>query len=508
MSSAATVADTRVHPGTVGIRFLKDLPQTLIGLPALLALTSKVGWGTITLIALAAALVLGLTQWIAWSRFRYGLGASEVLIESGLFSRNRRSIPFERIQDLDIEQGPLHRLFGLAKVKVETGAGGKDEGVLDSVTLAEADRLRRAIRAGRTAAAAADGGVPVEAAEPESHVVFAMSPGRVLLSGLFNFSLVWVAGLFGLLQSFEPLIPFDIYDPGRWLGLVDAGAERFTAGAIAAVLIVALALGVVTGIIRTLSLDWNFRLLGEGRRLRRMAGLFTRREGVIPKRRVQLALVRTGPLRQALGISELSLQTLGSTKGQGGLQRVAPFARADEIGRVMAELPRLRLPGGEPLTPVSSRHILRTALRTTLGPALAILGTAARQPEALYALPLLPLLLVGAVLRRRFHRYGIADGLLFVEAGWWRRQVWAVPMGSAQSVSIRRSWLQRRLGLATLAVDTAGAPALGGPKVVDLPTETAFALRDRILVQLSGRRPEPLNPLPSQLGGSAIGEVR
>ena len=477
MTEAAAIADTRVHPGTIAIRYVKDLPQTLIGLPAVFALMSDTGWSYIVPIALTAALVLGLTQWLAWSRFRYGLGASELLIESGLLSRNRRSIPFERIQDLDIEQGPLHRLFGLAKVKVETGAGGKDEGVLDSVTLAEADRLRRVIRAGQGRAEAA-----VEAAaEPSDRVVFTMSPRRVFVSGLFNFSLIWVAGLFGLLQTFEPLIPFDVRDPGRWLGLVESGQERFTAGAIAAVLLVALGLGVITGILRTLSRDWNFRLSAEGKRLRRTRGLFTRTEAVIPKRRVQLALLRTGPLRQAVGVGELFVQTLGSSKGQGGLQSVAPFARSPEIERVVEELPGLHLPGDAPLARVSTRSLVRSAIQSLTGPTIAIAATATQRPEALAFLPILPVLLAGAVLRRRFHRYGRSGELLFVQAGWWRRQLWAVPIANVQSASISRSLLQRWLGLATLALDTAGAPTFGGPRIVDIRVETARALRDDIL---------------------------
>lgn len=483
MSDAAAVADTRVHPGTIAIRYAKDLPQTLIGLPAVLALMSDTKWPVILLIALVAAAVLGLVQWLLWSRFRYGLGPSELLIESGLLSRNRRSIPFERIQDLDIEQGPLHRLFGLAKIKVETGAGGKDEGVLDSVTLAEADRLRRAIRAGQTGRAE-DATVP--ASEPEARLILAMRPGRVFVSGLFNFSLIWVAGLFGLLQTFEPLIPFDVTDPGRWLGLVEGNQDRFTAGAIAAVLLVALVLGVLTGILRTLSRDWNFRLTAEGRRLRRTRGLFTRTEIVIPKRRVQLALLRTGPLRHAIGVGELFAQTLGSSRGQGGLQSLAPFANAPEIDRVVAELPAVRLPGAEPLTHVSSRHIARSAVRALALPSIAIGIASVFRPEALVFLPLLPLLLVDAVLRRRFHRYGLSGELLFVQAGWWKRRLWALPLANVQSASVSRSPLQRWLGLATLALDTAGAPAFGGPRIVDIREGTARALRDEILAgQLS-----------------------
>jgi putative membrane protein len=484
MSSAVTVADKRLHPGTIGVRFLKDSPQTLIGLPAVLALMSDVGWGLIALLALASIVVLNFTQWLTWRRFQYGVGEREILIESGLFSRNRRSIPFDRIQDLDIERGPLHRLFGLAKVRIETGAGGKDEGVLDSVTLTEVDRLRAAIRAGQSGAALEPGqpAAAAAAAEPESRTVFAMSPRRVLASGPFNFSLLWVAGLFGVLQTFDDWLPFDLYDAERWIGLAEQRLPgRIAVSAILAGLVLAFLLGFLTGIVRTTLRDWSFRLLGEGKRLRRVRGLFTRTEVVIPKRRVQLALLATGPLRKRIGISELMLQTLGSSQGQGGLQTAAPFARAPEVDAIIAELPGLRLPGGTALEQVSSRHILRSAIRVMLLPALAIGVNAVWRPEALYFLPFLPLLLGGAFLGRRYHRYALSGELLFVQAGFWRRRLWALQVANAQTVSLSRSFLQRRLGLATLSIDTAGAPLLGGPRIVDLRVERARELRDMIL---------------------------
>jgi putative membrane protein len=489
MSMAGTVADKRLHPGTIAVRFLKDAPQALIGLPAVLALMSDVGWSLIGLLVLLSVTVLGVTQWLAWRRFQYGVGASEILIESGLFSRNRRSIPFERIQDLDIERGPLHRLFGLAKVKIETGAGGKDEGVLDSVSLPEVDRLRQAIRAAQQYRAGEIGASDQLAAESQGRTVFAMGPGRVLASGPFNFSLLWVAGLFGLLQTFDDWLPFDLYDADRWIGIAEQRLPgRIGVGAVLAGIVLAYLLGFLTGIVRTTLRDWGFHLLAEGKRLRRIRGLFTRTEIVIPKRRVQLALLLTGPLRKRFGIYELMLQTLGSSQSQGGLQTVAPFALRPEVDNVMAELPKLDLPGGGALTQVSSRHILRSAIRTMLPPGLAIAAAAAWRSELLFLLLLLPLLLGGAVLRRRYHRYGLEVDLLFVQAGFWKRRLWAVPMASTQTVSISRSWLQRLLGLATLAVDTAGAPMFGGPRIVDLRVERARELRDIILAGLRQTR--------------------
>jgi putative membrane protein len=490
-----TVADRHVHPATIPLRFAKDLPQTLIGLPALFAFMSDTGWTYVIPIALAAAVVLILVQWLNWSRFTYGVGSHEIVIESGILSRNRRSIPFDRVQDVDIERGPLARLFGLAKVRIETGGSAKDEGVLDSVTVAEADRLRAAIRAGKaghdvTAAAA---GLPAEEVRP----IFAMAPPRVFVSGLFNFSLVYLAGIFAILQTFEAWIPFDIHDPGRWIGLVDQSAVRgFTVGAALAVLMVALLLGVVTGVVRTLARDYGFRLLGEGARLRRERGLFTRSEVVLPRNRIQLALLRSGPMRRALGFAELFFQTLSAGAGAGGQQSVAPLAKPQEVASVLQEAKGLTLPAPGSLERVSSRHVVRAAIRDVLVPLALVLGVAPFKPEALLLLPLLPILLGAAFLRRRFHRFGVKGETLFVQSGIWRQRLWIVPVRNLQAMSLSRSFLQRRLGLASLSVDTAGAPIMAGPRIVDLNLGRAHELRDELAERL--KRPPSARLIPRE----------
>lgn len=472
-------ADRRLHPATIALRFVKEAPSTILALPAGLAFASRSGiGGALAIAALLAVLLLGV-KWLAWRRFRYGVGPTEIVIESGILNRNRRSIPFDRVQDVDIERTFLARLFGLAKVRIETGAGGKDEGLLDSVSLAEAHRLRETVRGWRPDAA------PIAAAEageaPEPLILFAMDVPRVLLFGFFNFSLVYIAGLFALLQTFDRVLPFDIYDPARWIGLVGPYLpERWTFGAIAAVLIVAVLLGSAAGVLRTLARDYGFRLSSEGERLRREQGLFTRSEAVIARRRVQLAQVSGGPLRSWFGWSGLSFQTLGAGTDRSGRQSAAPFATRAEIERVLAEVPPLRLPPPPELVSVSRRHILRSAA-AKLAPALAVvLGLSAWDPRALLLLALLPLLAAWAALERRYHRYALADDLLFVASGVWRRRLWLVPLRNIQSLSLSRGLLQRRLGLASLAVDTAGASMLNAPRIVDLRAGDAEALAAEI----------------------------
>ena len=473
-------ADRRLHPATIVLRFVKEAPSTLLALPAGLAFMSRSGLsGALWLAAMLAVLLLAV-KWLAWRRFRYGVGAAEIVIESGIVHRNRRSIPFDRVQDVDIERTFLARLFGLAKVRIETGAGGKDEGLLDSVSLDEAHRLRETVRAWRSEAAPA--AATAEAGEARAgHTLFAMDVPRVLLFGLFSFSLVYIAGLFAFLQTFDRFLPFDIYDPARWVGLVgDYLPHRWTFGAIAGVLFVAALLGSAAGVLRTLARDYGFALSLEGGRFRRERGLFTRSEVVIARRRVQLAQVQTGPVRGRFGWSGLSFQTLGAGTDSSGLQSAAPFANRAEIELVLAQVPPLRLAPPPELVPVSRRHILRSA-PARLAPALvAILALSVWQRPALLLLALLPLLVVAAALERRFHRYALAGDLLFVARGVWRRRLWLVPLSNVQSLSLSQGLFQRRLGLATLAVDTAGASLMNSPRIVDLRADVAEALAAEI----------------------------
>lgn len=474
-------ADRRLHPATIALRYVKEAPSTILALPAGLAFASRSGLsGALVLAAVLAGLLL-LVKWLAWRRFRYGVGAAEIVIESGILHHNRRSIPFDRIQDVDIERTFLARLFGLGKVRIETGAGGKDEGLLDSVSLAEAHRLRETVRAWRSDGAPAAAAAGDAAAPPAPRLLFAMDVPRVLLFGFFNFSLVYIAGLFALLQTFDRFLPFDIYDPARWIGLVGPYLpHRWTFGAIAAVLLVAALLGSAAGLLRTLARDFGFRLSLEGDRFRREQGLFTRSEAVIARRRVQLAQLSGGPLRALFGWSGLSFQTLGAGADRSGHQSAAPFATRSEIERVLAEVAPLRLPPPPALVRVSRRHILRSAAAKLLPALVAILALAVWERTALLLLALLPLLAAAAALERHGHRYALTDDLLFVARGVWHRRLWLVPLRNVQSLSLSRSLLQRRLGLATLAIDTAGASLLNAPRIVDLRSDDAETLAAEI----------------------------
>jgi putative membrane protein len=135
-----------------------------------------------------------------------------------LFSRTARSVPYERIQDVSLEQALIPRLFGMVDVKFETGAGGKDEVRIRYVTAQEPRRCARRVRA-RKSGEIVRAGEAAPAGEEPSRTLFAMDLKRLVTFGLFEFSLVVFAVLGGAAQQFDFLLPFDIWNPEAWCRL-------------------------------------------------------------------------------------------------------------------------------------------------------------------------------------------------------------------------------------------------------------------------------------------------
>lgn len=465
----------RLHPASLFIGWIKGLPQFAGGIVAIGVALRDSPW----LVAGAGGLlaISGLIALLKWRNFTYRIDGDALVIEQGLLSRSRRAIPLERIQDVSIEQKLLARLLRVVTVKIETGGGGADEGSLDSVGLAEAKRLRETLRSGARMAAAGTDDVAEAAPRPVETGLFAMSIGRLLLFGAFNFSLLWMAALFGAAQFFDDLIDVNWRDIARWLDIAghEAGA-RFGVALVLAVIGLLLVLGFISGLIGTVIREYGFKLTrGEGR-FRRTRGLLTRSEVAIAIRRIQLALVERRLITGALGFASLQFQSLGGSNDAGGRQEMAPFARAEEIGAIVdaAGLPRFEEPG---LKPVASGHVVRSFVEKAMPFIIAVIVAGAFfTPWAWLGLIVVPFIIGVSLLLRRFHRYAMRDTSLQVMRGVLRRREWVVPYDSVQVVTIRQGIVQRLLGIASVEVDTAGAKGRARPDIEDVLTADAIEL--------------------------------
>jgi putative membrane protein len=103
----------------------------------------------------------------------------------------------------------------------------------------------------------------------------------------------------------------------------------------------------------------------------------------------------------------------------------------------------------------------------------------------LLALAPMPLVIVRAWLWAKHAGYAEAGGLVAVREGWIGRSWRFAEVAKLQALRITESPFDRRHGMATLWLDTAGADAAAGVlRVPYLPRAEAFALHDRLAGKL------------------------
>ncbi|MDZ4702102.1 MAG: PH domain-containing protein [Rhodothermales bacterium] len=496
----ADMRDTQMlHPMTLVQRFLVSLPAFVILLLPVIRSGGSAEIVPILAVVLYSVLALPLI-FLRYFRFRYQITEREVLIHSGVLTRQHRSIPLERIQNIEIEQSLLPRLFGTAKVKIETAGSAQTEGVLEYVSLATARDIREIVRtyqlqqserldtsaASGTAADPATDTQPGAAsradtqAEATREVLLDLPLYRVLLVGMLRFSLLYIALIFSALQQLNP-------DPDEielWLtrGFLQPIAEFATASPWLLTTIaigIAILLSWVTGILVSFNKYYNFMLWLEGNKLHKRSGLLTLSEGTIPLKRVQALLFRANALMRHFRWYALQLQTMGLESAQKGEQLAAPLARLSEAQAIGRRIYPFEMPAA--FHPVSRLTIRRAIVRYTVLLALAMAALAYWAGVAVaWLLLLLPLIVVYAIMRYRNMGYAFDDTTLFVRKGVFIYTVWVIPIARFQVLYTSSSFFQRRLGLQTVYADTAGAGNVTSAEIFDLPADEAGRVVDAL----------------------------
>jgi len=495
--SGAAARPRRLHPIIPVIALVKQLPEMLVPMVGVIAFARDEGLGTLLLAVGGLLAVFFAIRVLAWWRFTYTLLPHEMYIESGIVSRNRRSIPWDRVQDVEIERGPIARVLGLAKVKLETGGSGGDEGLLDSIALGDALALRDEVRARRGIAVSAS---PHEA-EASAPPVFKMTNLRILQAGLLNFSVIWLAIIAGTMQYFDDFLPWSIDDVEDWIGVHEEEIWGFVSPVtIALALVLFMVLGTVAGVIQMFVRNYGFTLSLEGRTLRRVRGLLTRSEVAIPLRRIQAARTAVHWLTRRYGFSRVDVQTMAGASS-GGVQELAPLATSGEAERVLAIAGGFERIAPERFAPVAPIHRWYDALIAVLPLALVVLAAGLFSPSVWWGLAVVGLFGIVQVIGARPHGWRLEGEMLHVRHGWFSQDHWMLPLANIQSVSFSTGPLQRRLDLATVAIDSAGGQA-GGLRIRNLAVNEARAL---VALLRGWRRRLPAERERDEDTGGAVG---
>jgi len=123
-------------------------------------LASGPGTGITIVVSLAAIAGVAAAWWYPAHRYRhwhYRIGDEALELRRGVWFRSSASVPFHRIQQIDVEQGPLQRRHDVVTLHLRT-ASAVGSGTVPLIAATEADLLRERLLVAARAVAALDDG--------------------------------------------------------------------------------------------------------------------------------------------------------------------------------------------------------------------------------------------------------------------------------------------------------------------------------------------------------------
>jgi putative membrane protein len=270
---------------------LRELPLLIGGL----VLGSTTGNQSWTVAVLALSVVVGVARWFTTSyRIEADPESGQVQLRAGLLHRKVLSVPRNRIRSVQTDARLLHRLFGLAVLRVSTGQETRGEHgsgafELDAVRVEQVPRLRAILLA--------ESPRPIDAptAEPAevSTVLARWQPSWLRYSPLSLSGLLTMAAAVGVIYQSGAFGPLEHSRLAK-LGL-EAAQRLGMAATVAVIAAVVLVASVVLAVLRSLVTYGNLVLWRRADVLHLRHGLLRLRE-----RTYDMSRLRGGTLREPL----------------------------------------------------------------------------------------------------------------------------------------------------------------------------------------------------------------
>ncbi len=444
------------------------------------------------LVAFAILLGFAITRYFT---LRFRLAGGELQVRSGILFKSSRTVPVNRIQNIDLVQNVMHRIFRVAEVRIETASGKEPEAVLQVLSLADVEQLRASVfaqaNAGVMGLSEADSSVgtsnedssvtqavaagPTLPLERPQHLLLAISLKQLALAGLTsNRGFLLVPIVLGTLYEARGLTRS--YRDQFRISSEDFYINRLPSGLSAWMIFVWLATAFVASIVllKLFSFAWfvlrfyGYQLWSVGDDLRIGCGLLTKVSATIPRSRIQFISIHRSWLGRRLGLAAIRIETAGGggSEHENASQSVGRrwFVPVISESQLVPLIEHLR-PGIEwresqfnwqPLSPRARTRLQRFGLIATV--VLTLVAGLIWPPwGAAIGIVLLPAFLWLAGRHAKAMRYARCGSLVVYRSGLLNRKCSCAFIDKIQALRLNESPFDRRWGMATLSVDTAAA---------------------------------------------------
>lgn len=274
-------------------------------------------WWLLLILLILGLIATGFAAMLTYYHYEFYLTTEELVIEQGLFNKQRSNIPFERIQTVHLHQNLIQKTLGVKGVQVQTAGSQQQENEIKGLSDQYAQQLKTALKAYTYGKATVSDDATENDEEKESQALVNLSLRDLSLIALtdnhFRNGGVIIAFVFATASQFYPQASYSsLIDTLSFSSLV--GQSLWLKGLYGMLLFVAMVL--LVAFVKHFHYYYAFTssLTNEG--FQTKGGLLRRNEYTIPYPKIQFLEWETNFIRWPLNMQTINVYPAQSTGGE------------------------------------------------------------------------------------------------------------------------------------------------------------------------------------------------
>ncbi|MFW5762008.1 MAG: PH domain-containing protein [Cyclobacteriaceae bacterium] len=436
------------------------------------------------LLILLGVIVVLIFSYLQYEFFTFQIVNDELIINEGVLFRERKVIPFHRIQSVHLHQNLLQRITKLVGVKVDTAGSKGKELEIPALTRKKAETLRDLLRERSKIAEDKTTEITTEAARQErepdsasakSDALVKLNVWNLLVLGITEnhlrsgfLAMAIVLGYFQQYSEFvkkyieptvEEYLPQNVENN---ITLIAGGIFVFLIGSI------------IISLLRIIFKFWDFEARLQENFIQIQSGLVKRNQYRIPKSKVQYLELHTNFIRKQLGFSNAKIFQAQSASSEASQSMEIPacFAHHEEAIKKLLFQNLLQLPKIN-INADTIAYVRFAALMGFIPIPFLVWAAIKLSWGFIFAAVLYYVYVLYSSWRYgRTVEISLNQEIMTIRRGWLFPVRIFIPLYKAQSLAVKQNIFLKRRKLAHLIIYTAS----GSKRVKYLPEDIAFEL--------------------------------
>lgn len=445
----------RYHPSWLVFEYVSFIKNAFFFVLFLFVLRGDVMTGWILWAKIIFLLIAGWTIihiLLKWLFHTYQINERSITLREGVFVKNHRVVPFERIQNHQTNTNFLHRLFKMTSLSLETGTSDSESSIKFSVITHHEARMILKMIEEKDSGKDAENEVLEE--KPKRKVYFRSTKKDTIKAALTSFSFL----------AIFPLLSAAYFQVNDFFDLESTTQSAFEylqthIGLLIMLFVVAMILSVVIGYIQTVVKYGNYVISADSDRIYIQKGVFHTSTFSIQKDKVQAIKIEQPLIKRLLNMVEIKLISAGGL-GEEKLETNAlyPFmAKHAAYELVNTLLPAYHIE--EEMKRLPRKVLVLKLLTPYYGTLIVGAGLFFFQREWLWVTGVVFVIsILSRILDYFFTSYLRHGEFIQTRKGGFSNETLLTKRARIEEIEVRHSWIQRKFNVASLSFSNRAKP--------------------------------------------------